>query len=205
VGRRGGQPAPRLRICVRPLHPPSLPHPRLAREPEHDQRPFVLWVDLQSVEGMLFDYSSHLQPLICWNGNVESGGFWHGLYGQKGDTLVEMDTRSTRTNTLLHDGRYYQKMKGGGPTRISAFIFSSPKTTAALENPDAPFPISAAFRRNLFMLPWFNISSSIANWSEGLVARTIEVQRRLITGVIDTLQSEFRHDRAGWKFRAGPN
>jgi hypothetical protein len=72
----------------------------------HDRCPLVIWVDLQSVESMRFDFSDHLQPLMSWNGALESGGYWHALYGRKGDIVLEMDTGRTRTNTMLHDGRF---------------------------------------------------------------------------------------------------
>ena len=160
------------------------------KEPEHqahDQRPFVLWVDLQSKETMRFDHSDHLQSVMNCNGALESGGYWHALYGRKGDVLFEMQGGTTRTNILQHDGRYYKTMKHGGHTRVSAFVFSSPKTTAIMENPEAPFPLSTAFRRRLFNLPHFEIGLSLANWSDGLVARTVQVQRELITGLIHTL------------------
>ena len=47
-----------------------------------------------------------------------------------------MQGGTTRTNILQHDGRYYKTMKHGGHTRVSAFVFSSPKTTAIMENPE---------------------------------------------------------------------
>jgi hypothetical protein len=91
----------------------------------HDYRPFVLWVDLQS-DSLVFDYLRHLQPLMSWNGAVDSGGYWHALYGRKGDVLLESGGGRIRTNVMQHEGRYYQQMKKhGGPTRISGFIFSS--------------------------------------------------------------------------------
>jgi hypothetical protein len=157
------------------------------KEREHQAasaQPFVIWADLQSVETMRFDYSDHLQPLMSWNGVLESGAYWHALYGRKGDMLFESGMSHSRINTLLHDGRFNQQMKHGGRTRISGFIFSSPKTTAFLENPDAPFPIPIGFRKQLIQLPQFEIGVSLANWSEGLAARSVRVQRQYIAGVI---------------------
>jgi len=153
----------------------------------HDRCPFVIWADLQSVESMRFDYSSHLQPLMSWNGSLESGGYWHALYGRKGDIVLEMDTGRTRANTMLHDGRFKQRTKNGERTRVSAFVFSSSKVTAIMENPSAPFPLTTVFRRHLIDLPRFEIGLSLANWSDGLVARTVAAQREMIAGVIETL------------------
>ena len=155
----------------------------------HDRQPFVLWIDLQSESSLRFDYSAHFQPLMTWNGVVESGGYWHALYGRQGDILLESDAGQIRANVMQHKGRYYQHMKDhGDPTRISAFIFSSPRTAVIMENPAAPVPLTASFRRQLINLPWFEIGLSLANWSENLVARTIEVQRAFIVGVIAALR-----------------
>lgn len=158
------------------------------KEREHqatDRRPFVLWIDLQSEGAVRFDYSHHLQPLMTWNGEVESGGYWHALYGRKGDTLLESGGGRTRTNVMQHEGRYYQLMrKHGGPTRISGCIFSSPKTTVMMENPAAGFPVTASFRKELIQLPWFDIGLSLVNWSEGLVERTVQLQREFVLAVV---------------------
>ena len=152
----------------------------------HDQRPFVLWIDLQSEGALMFDFSPHHQPLSSWNGVVTSGGYWHALYGRKGDILLEPSGRFVHRTMMQHEGRYYQTMKKhDGSTRISGCIFSSPKTTAILEHPAAPFPLTASFRRQLLQLPWFSIALSLANWSEHLVERQLAVQREYITAVIN--------------------
>ena len=88
---------------------------------------------------------------------------------------------------MLHDGRYYQTMKHGGPTRISAFLISSTKTTAVMENPFGQYSLTPAFRKNLLELPFFDISVSLANWSGRLVQKTVERQREFIVGVVATL------------------
>jgi hypothetical protein len=153
----------------------------------HDRRPFVLWIDLQS-EALIFDYSHQLQPLMSWNGTVASGGYWHALYGRKGDVLLEFGGGRIRTNVMRHEGRYYQQMKKhGGPTRVSGCIFSSPKTTVMMEHPTAVFPLTASFRRQLINLPWFEIDLSLANWSDHLVERTVHLQREFIAAVVAAL------------------
>ena len=154
----------------------------------HYRRLFVLWIDLQSEGSLVFDYSDHLQPLMCWNGEVQSGGYWHALYGRKGDILLEGGGGRTRTNVMQHEGRYYQQMKEHrGPTRISACIFSSPKTTVIMEHPTAVSPLTASFRKQAINLPWFDIGLSLANWSECLVERTVRVQRDLVVAVVRAL------------------
>ena len=120
---------------------------------------------------------------------MTTGGYWHALYGRKGDILLEPSGGfSTHRTMMQHEGRYYQTMKNHeGPTRISGCIFSSPKTTAILEHPGAPFPLTATFRRQLLQLPWFSIALSLANWSEQLVERQLVVQREYITAVVGAL------------------
>jgi hypothetical protein len=159
------------------------------KEREHQANelyPFVVWADLQSVETMRFDYKDHLLPMMSWNGALESGGYWHALYGRKGDVVAEMSSGHTRTNRMQHEGRYNQTMKHGGPTRISGFIFSSPEATSMLEHPAAPNPIDPAFRRLSVDLPRFDIALSLMNWSDGLVERTVALQRDMIGGVLRT-------------------
>jgi hypothetical protein len=125
---------------------------------------------------------------MSWNGEVQSGGYWHALYGRKGDILLEGGGGRTRTNRMQHEGRYYQQMKEhGGATRISACVFSSPNTTVVMEHPSAVFPLTASFRTQMINLPWFDISLSLANWSEHLVESTMCVQRDLIVGVVRAL------------------
>jgi hypothetical protein len=136
----------------------------------------------------MFDFSPHLQPLSSWNGAVTSGGYWHALYGRKSDILLEPGGGLMDRTMMPHEGRYYQTMKKhDGPSRISGCIFSSPKTTAILEHPAAPFPLTASFRRQLLQLPWFSIALSLANWSEHLVERQLAVQREYIAAVINAL------------------
>jgi hypothetical protein len=154
----------------------------------HGRRPFVLWIDLQSEGSLVFDYSDHLQPLMSWNGAVQSGAYWHALYGRKGDILFESGGGRIRTNAMQHEGRYNQQMKEhGGPTRISGCIFASPRTTVVMEHPAAAFPLTASFRKQLINLPWFNIGLSLANWSEHLVESIVHVQRNLVVAVVKAL------------------
>jgi hypothetical protein len=150
----------------------------------HAKKPFVVWVDLQSNESMLFDYSHQLQPLTCWHGAVSSGGYWYGLYGRKGDVILEGGGGMTRRNIMQHEGRYFQVMKHGDPTRVSAFIFSSPKTTALMENPEPANTISPSFRKRALNLPWFEMDLSLMNWSDGLVKEMVRIQREYIASVV---------------------
>jgi len=85
---------------------------------------------------------------------------------------------------MQHEGRYFQVMKHGDPTRVSAFIFSSPKTTALMENPEPANTISPSFRKRALNLPWFEMDLSLMNWSDGLVKEMVRIQREYIASVV---------------------
>jgi hypothetical protein len=152
-----------------------------------DAQPFVVWADLQSVDTMRFDYSDHLAPLMNDRGRLESGGYWHGLYGCKGDPLFEIG--SAKIASMLHDGRYYATMKHGKKTRLSGVFFASPRTTAFMEHPEPINPVPNGFRKLLINVDRFEMGVSLANWTDGLVAQTVEVQRRTIAGVAQALRT----------------
>jgi hypothetical protein len=162
------------------------------KEREHqaaDTNPFVLWIDLQNRNSLGgFDYSHELEPLKSGlRGGVESGGYWHALFGRKGDILLENQEFQIAPNVLLHDGRFYQFMKHGGRTRISGVIFSSPSSTVMMENPCPRFRIADSFRRQALWLPFFDVNLSIMDWSRGLVRKTIRNQRRAIRALVRSL------------------
>jgi hypothetical protein len=164
------------------------------KEREHqadDNRPFVLWIDLQNQNSLGgFDYAHELLPLKSGiRGGVESGGYWHALYGKKGDILLEIQGSDVAANVLLHDGRFNQVMQHGGRTRISGVILSSPTVTVMMENPCPRFRIAKSFRNRLVSLPHFDISLSVMDWSGGLVRKTVRGQRRSIRAVVRSLDA----------------
>ena len=143
--------------------------------------PFVVWVDLQSVSTLAgFDNQSQFQPIEDDGGELSSGGYWYGMYGRKGDVIFE---RGSPPAPMLHDGRYFQVMKDGGATRVSAFIFSAPNHVVVMENPNAGNPLPVAFRNGLLLLPCFNIGLSVANWSANHVTQMLDLQRAAVAGL----------------------
>jgi len=152
------------------------------------EQPFVVWADLQSVETMRFDYSDHLAVIMNDNGRLLSGGYWYALYGRKGDPLFEGGYLKQETSKMLHEGRYHATMKHGDPTRLSGILFASPRSTAFMEHPAPVNPVPTAFRKLLINIPRFDIDASLANWSVGLVSKTVELQRQMIAGIVDTLR-----------------
>jgi hypothetical protein len=162
------------------------------KEREHqagDTNAFVLWIDLQNRNTLGgFDYSHELQPIKSGlRGGVESGGYWHALYGVKGDILLENGEFRITPNVLLHDGRFNQVMKHGGRTRISGVIFSSPTVTVMMENPCPRFRIADSFRNRLLWLPFFDVNLSILDWSRGLARKTVRLKRRAIRELVRSL------------------
>jgi hypothetical protein len=151
------------------------------------EQSFVVWADLQSVETMRFDYSDHLAVIMNDNGRLLSGGYWHALYGRKDDPLFEGGDLKQEMSKMLHDGRYYATMKHGHPTRLSGILFASPRSTAFMEHPSPVYPVPTAFRRLLINIPRFDVDRSLANWSDGLVLRTVKLQRQMIAGIVNTL------------------
>jgi cation transport regulator ChaC len=155
--------------------------------------PFVVWVDLQSVGTLAgFDNESQFLPIENDRGELSSGGYWYGLYGRKADVIFQRGSASAH---MGHEGRYFQTMKHGASTRVSAFIFSTPKHTIIMENPKASNPLPDAFRNGLLQLPRFDIGLSLANWSAGHVIKVLDVQRTAIAGLTataDTLKKKKR-------------
>jgi hypothetical protein len=151
-------------------------------------QPFVVWADLQSVETMRFDYSNHLAVIMNDNGRQLSGGYWHALYGRKGDPLFEGGYHKQEMSQMLHEGRYYATMKHGQLTRLSGILFASPASTAFMEHPSPVNPVPSAFRKRLINIPRFEIGASLVNWNEGLVAKNVDLQRQMIAGIVNALQ-----------------
>jgi len=165
------------------------------KEREHqaqDNRPFVLWVDLQNTNTLGgFDFSFELEPTKSGiRGGVESGGYWHALYGRKGDLLLENEEFRIKTNVMKHDGRFYQVMKDGKRTRVSGMIFSSPCMTAIMENPSPRHRLPDSFRNRLLYLPRFDISRSVLDWYPGLAAEIVLLQRRMIRDIAASLRPD---------------
>lgn len=161
------------------------------KKDEHQARtskPFVVWVDLQG-EALTFDHSSSLSPLSTFNGEMYSGGYWCAFYARKGDVLFEGDRyRSVGSSRMLHEGRFYQIKKNGDPTQTSAFILSSPESTAVFEHPNAGLPIPDDLRTELIDLPAFDLEKSILNWAPGLVASTVKAQRDWIQAIASAMK-----------------
>ena len=104
---------------------------------------------------------------------------WFALYGRKGDPMVEMRGLDYRSTPMLHDGRFYQTMKDhGGPTLVSAVVFSMPRATVLMENPAPAKPLPPQFRGALLRTPHFRLDLSICEWEQGIVQATVASQRR---------------------------
>lgn len=145
-------------------------------------KPFVLWLDLQDPMVWALPISEEqLSPIFTESkdGHVGSGALWFALYGRKRDPMMEMQGFDYHTRPMLHDGRFHQIMKvHGGPTRITAVVYSLPEATVLMENPSPVIALPPAFRGALLRTPHFRLDLSICEWTPGLVKATVNNQRR---------------------------
>ena len=144
-------------------------------------KPFILWLDLQDSGVWALPLAEQLfSPLYSElrDGHISSGPFWFALYGRKTDPLVQSRGFDYRSIPMAHDGRFYQTMPShGGPTRVSAVVFSLPQATIIMENPNAAKPLPKNVRAALLKLPRFRLDLSVFEWEPGLVSRYLEFQR----------------------------
>jgi hypothetical protein len=157
-------------------------------------KPFILWLDFQdhgvwgpSIADEMFSplYSQDKQ------GYVGSGPFWFALYGRKSDPLTESRGYDYRSIPMAREGRFYQTMSKshGGPTRVSAIVFSLPHATILMENPDAAKPLPMRVRAALLKTSRFRLDLSILEWEPGLVSGLVEAQRRIVVAAAAKLKA----------------
>jgi hypothetical protein len=142
-------------------------------------KPFVLWLDLQdqAVFGLPVD-NVHFSPSYSASeGEVHPGNFWWALYGRKGELLPVSRMYSYRSMPMAHEGRFFQTINGG-PSRVSAYVFSLPRATVLMENPNAPVPLTPRFRAGMLKAPFFRLDLSVIDWQAGTAASTINAQRQ---------------------------
>lgn len=154
-------------------------------------KPFVLWLDLQdeTVWGIPVADENFSPAYSQMNeGYVDAGIFWNALYGRKGDPLLLSKGYNYDSMPLAHEGRFYQTIKGG-PSRVSAFIFSLPRATVLMENPNAPHPLPPKFRAAILKLPFFRLDISLIDWEPGVVSSLITAQRRALVAAEGALKA----------------
>lgn len=164
------------------------------QEGEHQidpNKPSALWLDFQdpTVWG-LSPAEEQFAPLYteCMDGLVSPGAFWFALYGRRGDPMIESRGFGYRRIEMLHDGRFAQVMKAhGGPTRVSAVVFSLPRATVLMENPAPLQPLPPRFRASMLKAPFFRLDLSMCEWEPGLVARRVASQRDMVRVAAEAL------------------
>lgn len=156
-------------------------------------KPFVLWLDLQDPEVWGLPLADELfRPLytMASEGSVSSGPFWFALYGRAGDPLLESCGYSYRSTQMLHPGRFFQTIKShSGPTRLSGVVYSLPRATILMENPEAAHPLPERFRAAMLKAPFFRLDLSILEWRPGLVRQIIDLDRQIIDAAIGALEN----------------
>ncbi len=154
-------------------------------------KPFVLWLDLQdpTVWGLPIS-EEQLAPLYTEvkDGEVGSGALWFALYGRKGEPMIESVGCDYRIRQMLHDGRFFQTMKShGGPTLVSAVVYSLPEATVLMEHPDASQPLPPNFRASLLKAPFFCLDRSLCEWSTGIVSARIDAEKKAVDAAATAL------------------
>jgi hypothetical protein len=150
----------------------------------------VLWLDFQGQDVGFALAEEQLVPLYSetTDGEVHSGALWYALYARKGDEMIESDGFTHWLPTMLHAGRFFQTMKShGGPTLVSAVIYSLPRATVLMENPAPSRQLPENFRASLLRTPYFRLDRSICEWEPGLVSARIELERKTVTAVARAL------------------
>jgi len=157
-------------------------------------KPFVLWLDLQDMTVWGLPLSDQqFSPLYTENndGEVGSGSFWFALYGRKGDPMIEMLGCDYCSVPMLHDGRFYQRMKShGGPTRVSAYVFALPSATVLMEHPTPLRSLPPKFRATMLRTPHFRLDLARCEWDQGLVEATVGHERRTVAAIARALEAQ---------------
>jgi hypothetical protein len=170
-----------------------------AKENQIDpERPFVLWLDLHdpTVWSLPLDLE-FFRPLFIESreGMVNSGPFWFALYGTKGIPLLHSRGYDYGSMPMAHDGRFFQTMKShGGPTRVSAVVYSVPNATMLMENPNPRHSLPPRFRAAMLKLPDFRLDLSIIDWEPNTVAGLINAEHKMIHAAANALK---KFDAAG--------
>lgn len=154
-------------------------------------KPFVLWLDFQdpTVWGVPIA-EEQLAPLYTEtkDGKVGTGALWFALYGRKGDSMIETDSFIYRVRKMLHEGRFSQTINGG-PTRVSAVVYSMPRATVLMENPSAALPLPPHCRAELLKTPFFCLDRSICEWKPGLVRARIDTEHETVEAAAEALST----------------
>lgn len=154
-------------------------------------KPFVLWLDLQDPTVWHLPISEEqLAPLYTESkdGEVGTGALWFALYGRKNDPMVETSGFTYHVRRMLHDGRFFQTIKShGGPTRISAVVYSLPNATVLMEHPQPSNPLPPKFRASLLKTPFFRLDRSLCEWNTGIVSARIDAEKKAVDAAATAL------------------
>ena len=146
--------------------------------------PAILWLDFQDLYSMDMSMTvEQFRPVISWNEHLTSGALWYALYGWNGAPVFEQCHYShldlpSQILRMAHEGRFLRQ------TKLSAVVVSLPKATILAESPIHEKQLPTDIRLRYMGLPWAGIQHSIAEWTSGLIVRTLQAQAALICGLI---------------------
>lgn len=148
------------------------------------EKPFVLWLDFQDLT--VFGLSIPLEQLAPLyskgqSGDVGAGALWYALYGRKCDPMIQMQSLDYGTILMLHDGKFEQSKK------VSAVVYSMPRTTILMEHPSPTHRIPPSFRASLLKLPFSDLNLSICEWEPGLVQSRLDLERKVVEATVKAL------------------
>jgi hypothetical protein len=141
-------------------------------------KPFVLWLDLQDPDVWGASMAEQqFAPIYSESrdGRVGTGALWFALYGRKNDPMIEMQGCDYRVVRMLHDGRFTLSAK------ISAVVYSLPRSTVLMEHPAPARPLPPHFRASFLKLPFFALDRSVCEWEPGLVSHYLDFQRKMVS------------------------
>lgn len=115
-------------------------------------------------------------PVESGHHGITCGAIWYAMYGWKGAPVFEECTH--KTVRMGHDGRF--RLDGNTKTKLSAVLVVLTDCAVLLENPWAAHRLPDHARFKLSRFPWFDLTRSIADWSQGDAAHQIAIQRRMI-------------------------
>ena len=120
-------------------------------------------------------------PLVSGHIGLTSGEIWHAFYCWKGALLLEEG--NPRRTTMGHHGRF--RMSGDAKSHLAAAIVSFERGLVLLENPWAPVPLPAMYRRRCDRLPWFKLGNRVADWTTGQASAQLALAVAQIEALAD--------------------
>lgn len=148
--------------------------------------PHIVWMDFIDSDWMGAD--GQILPVVLFREAFYSGGIWLGLYGRRGDLVLEglsVGLFEDDSVDMTFDGMFAQSRM------VTAVVCAFPGKTVLFENPRARLTIPGAIRRALWAVPDLDFGASYMAMSGrvGLRCR-IRGARRMARELARSLEEE---------------